>query len=129
MLACGATLMCMADESSTRIFNDRSQCYGLVEYEIMLFVVRQQHARRNYSYCTMMIEAARSTKTFLKFYPNTWYICEGHTYDTYHWTRLKHFVLHVDNYSYPKHYRKQKLVILTQGRKHPGRQVPTATKF
>jgi hypothetical protein len=40
-----------------------------------------------------------------------------------------HFALCADNLSYQKHCRKQKLVILTQGRKYPERHVLRANKF
>jgi hypothetical protein len=36
------------------------------------------------------------------------HICEGHTDDTYHCNRCKHFALCADNYSYPKHCTRQK---------------------
>jgi len=59
--------------------NKQHQCCGLVGHETRLFVHMQKLVRGTYSYSTMIIEAGRSTKTLLQFYPTTWcHICSGH---------------------------------------------------
>jgi len=51
--------------------NKQHQCCRLMGHETMLFVRMQKLVLGTYSYSTIIIEAGRSTKTFLQFYPTT----------------------------------------------------------
>lgn len=68
-------------ESCTRMSNKQHQFCGLLGLETMFFVHMQKLIRGTYSNSTMIIEAERSTRTFLQFCPTTWcHICAGHNY-------------------------------------------------
>jgi len=57
--------------SCTHMSNKQHQCCRLMGHETMHFVRMHKLVRGTHSYSTIIIEAERSTKTVLQFYPTT----------------------------------------------------------